>query len=304
MSNSSEPDRYTSAGVQRQHRERLLEFRQRYPLQEIQHKEHRWTYYDTGNVGDPTLLLLHGGGGDAEAMFRYINGFSQQFRVIAPNIPPTVKHMEQVTAGLHGIVMHEGISQLHLFGTSFGGYVAQVYLRQYRDLIENVVLTHTTSPAPHIAERANMQRAFIAFYPSPVLMWLHRRTMRQTIDAAPDPAPAGERAFWKTYFDHLYSTRFNKKHILSRSRLTVDYHRKFTFRSSDLDGWYGQVLLIESEYDEVYSEGERGAIQTMYPRATVQTMRGRSHLAVILCPDMILDSANEFLLEASATYEF
>ena len=54
-------------------------------------------------------------------------------------------------------------------------------------------------------------------------------------------------------------------------------------------------MLIESGNDDVISEGDRGAIKGMYPRAFVQTLEEYDHLAPILASEQMSQSMVRFL---------
>src|SRR5688572_23778938 len=156
--------------------EQLTRFRQRQTVYHADIEKRTWDYYACGG-GEDTVLIMPGAGGDAEALFRYIEGFAEAFRVIAPNLPPTVETLEDVMTGLRGILAAERIGRVHLFGLSFGGALAQIFLRRLPHLVDDVVLTHTALPDDQAAARVRMQRAFFRVYPAPVLMWLMRRSM-------------------------------------------------------------------------------------------------------------------------------
>lgn len=273
----------------------LQDFRREHAPRSLPVGNHGWTYYAAGEESAPVLLLFAGGGGDAEALFRYIQGFAAHFRVLAPNLPPTVRTLEQALAGYQHILAAETAQAAHIVGVSFGALLAQLFIRQHQERVQDVILSHAVLPSPHLGERATMQRALIAFYPAPLLRWLLRRAYKRQIEHSIVPAEAEERAFWVQYFHDLYRTRYRKAHILARSRLTCEYHREFTFSARDLQGWQGNMLLIESEEDEVIGEGDRGALQGMYPQAYLQTLHGADHLAPLLASDALTSSMVRFL---------
>ncbi|MDQ7027554.1 MAG: alpha/beta hydrolase [Anaerolineae bacterium] len=275
---------------------RLWDFRANHALCEFQDDKHLWTYYVVGDVQDEALLLLHGNGGDAETMFRYIEGFAANFRIIAPNIPRTLKNMDEVANGLSALLQHEGIEQVHLVGMSFGAAIAQMFMRRFRTMVLEMVITHAVIPSDHLAEIIAMQRRLMQFFPTPLLLWLSRMSFRQSITNSQTLTSPEQRRFWQAYFDELYQTRLSKGDLLSRARLMLDYHRKNKFKGNDLDDWYGDLLIIQSDADDVVSEGDRGALLGMYTRAYVQTLEGYDHLAPILAADELLSSISNFLL--------
>lgn len=275
---------------------RLQQFRASVPLKSIQLGRHTWTYYETGDPSEEALLLLHGSGGTAETMFRYVEGFGTNFHVVAPNLPASINKLGDAVAGLQALLQHVGIERAHVIGFSFGAMLAQMFIRRFPDSVLDLILTHTVIPSEHLAERANMQRALIAFYPEALLLWLARRSFRSNLQKSLTPAAESDRSFWQDYFEALYNNGYRKRDILARSRLTCQYHIENQFSTKDLNRWDGNLLLIESSADEVIEEGDRGAFKGMYPRAYVQTLEGYDHLAPLLASDALLLSMTRFLL--------
>src|SRR5690606_6976093 len=107
--------------------------------------------------------------------------FAAHFRVIAPNIPQTIKTMDDAANGFAAILQAENIQQAHLVGMSFGAALAQIFIRRYRQLVTDTILTHTVIPSIHLAEHVAMQRNLMRLYPAPFLLWLSRRTFRHNI---------------------------------------------------------------------------------------------------------------------------
>lgn len=274
---------------------RLGHFRTNYAQKVLKIHKWEWHYYTAGNPDLPPLLLLHGGGGDAETMFMYIERMSRDFYVLAPNIPPKIHKLDDVIAGLHALLNHEQIDQVQVVGLSFGAMLAQLYIRRFMTQVSQLVITHTVIPSDHIGERVSAQLDLMRLYPAPLLKWFSRRAYNNGIENSTTPASAAECAFWQAYFQESYSTRITKRHLISRARLTLEYHLSQKFQSKDLRDWSGDMLLIESGNDDVISEGDRGAIKGMYPRAFVQTLDGYDHLAPILAADELTQSMTRFL---------
>lgn len=277
--------------------ERLANFRRDVPLQSIDIGEHKWTYYENGNRGQEVLLMLSGGGGDAEAMFPYIERFSQHFQVIAPNLPPTIKKMDDAVNGLKAFLEELQIERVIIVGISFGAMLAQVYIRHFQDSVIDMVITHSRIPSQHLVEPTRMQKKFMQFYPSILLMGMSKGAYHSDIAKSSTPASDATRKFWQNYFVDLYSTRIRKKHLAARAQLTAEYHSDNEFNSRDLLQWEGNLLIIESEADTIISEGDRGSLKAMYSRAYIQTLEGYDHLAPILAADELISSIINFLLK-------
>jgi pimeloyl-ACP methyl ester carboxylesterase len=108
-------DRDTAAPYQKQ----LEQFQKTHRLGVIYSKGIEWTYL-VGGAGDETILALHGGGGPAESLFRYIMAFEESFRVVAPTIPAGVSTVADALQGIRAVLEAAFIRCAHVFGVSNG----------------------------------------------------------------------------------------------------------------------------------------------------------------------------------------
>ncbi len=260
---------------------KLTDFRNACPLKTIPIQDKQWTFYDTEGELEP-LLMLSGGGGLAESFFPQILALSSGFRVIAPNIPTKLKSMEQVIDGLSTLLNALEIPKIHVYGASLGGHIAQIFIRKHYARVGDVILSHTAIPTEKLATKTQMQYRLLQMYPSMIIKRMFKQSIQTAIANSPIKIRDEERDFWMNYFAEQYQNSIMKSHIVSRAGIARDYFQNFTFHSSDLNYWDGRMLIVESAQDELYDEGERGALISMYPRAWIHTFDASTHLATIL----------------------
>ncbi|GAY13551.1 alpha/beta fold hydrolase [Mycobacterium sp. shizuoka-1] len=108
----------------------------------------RTRYLHAGHRDSPTLVLLHGSGGHAEAYVRNLESHAEHFSTWAidmlghgytdkPGHPLEIPHyVGHLTAFLDAI----GVSHAHISGESLGGWVASRFAVDHPDRIERLVL--------------------------------------------------------------------------------------------------------------------------------------------------------------------
>ena len=106
----------------------------------------------TDAVDVPTLLCLHGIGGDDASFQPQLDGLSDQYRVISWNMPGygqsenlTDYTFEHLAGVLHRLVTELNLNQVTLVGQSIGGMIAQEYAHHYPESLSSLVLVATTA---------------------------------------------------------------------------------------------------------------------------------------------------------------
>ncbi len=109
-------------------------------------------YQDRGN--GPALVLIHGFPLDSRIWDAQIDGLSERYRVIAPDLrgfgqSPTsgTFTLETLADDIHGLGQELDISPFVLGGLSMGGYIALVSARKYPADLAGLILVDTKAAA-------------------------------------------------------------------------------------------------------------------------------------------------------------
>ncbi len=259
---------YASAPAEQ--RERLRRFRAAHPPRQIDVDGVRWEYLACGQ-GEQTVLLLVGGLRVADAAFRSISMLEDEFRVITPSYPP-VRTMAQLGDGLARILEIEGVTRARVLAGSFGGMVAQCFVRQHPERVDGLILSTTGALDAESAALYRQQAEMLAALPAE--MALAGAKDRFLAMVAP---PDDERAFWQAYIDELFTHRLDKDDLLSTLACILDFADNYRLAPADLSGWNGRILILESDDDQTIGEPARQALHSLYPQARVHTFYGAGH---------------------------
>ncbi|MBN1872654.1 MAG: alpha/beta hydrolase [Anaerolineae bacterium] len=247
------------------------QFRMEHPFKHITQEGVAWEYYDLGK-GPETRLTLTGALGIPYFDWHHLLHFAQTSRVIAPCYPP-VDTMDALCDGIAGIVRHEGIEKVHVQGGSYGGFVAQVFVRRYPEMTASLILSHTQPPYPDDEGMAKIRKSlrWMRVLPASVLRWVMNLSLSKLM---PDKTPYN--ALLIAIYNELLYYRLTKASILSILTRAVDYERR-RFTPEDLSAWPGRILIMMTDNDRTTPEEVREDFAKLYPQAQTHIFEDSGH---------------------------
>jgi pimeloyl-ACP methyl ester carboxylesterase len=252
----------------------FIDFRKSNPLKKLKIQNVEWQYLDTGS-GKNTIVLMTGALGMPIIDWRHINYFSQQFRLLAPSYPP-LPSMEALVDGIADLMVKAGVHSVQIWGGSYGGMVAQVFVRKYPQLTEKLILSHTLPPNPETGKSLTRMLKWMQILPGFLLRWLLNRSLSRLM-------PENEEGMALTYaiYNEIMHTHMDKENIVALFKRTIDYSTRH-FTPDDLANWQGSVLLMLSKDDPSTPDETRQLLQTIYPDARVHLFQGTGHATSLL----------------------
>lgn len=275
------------AGVPSNDMQKFQAFCNANPYQQITIHGVEWSYLSMQESGEP-ILLLSGVLAIPDISWNSIAHFAERYHVIAP-VYPAVKTMEALVDGIAEILRREGIQQAHVLGGSYGGFVAQVFVRRYPEMTRSLVLSHTLPPDPANGEKISKAMGWLRLLPEGVLRWLMGKRLGSLM-----PVKTGEMALMHAMFNELLYHRLTKADVLSIFWRTIDYCA-LEFTPQDLADWPGKVLLVLADDDPSTPEAVRLELGDLYPQARLQLFHGTGHVTSILKQDEYQAVIGEFL---------
>jgi pimeloyl-ACP methyl ester carboxylesterase len=270
--------------------EKFQAFRRAFPYKRIAHDGVTRPYL-TGGEGDPPLLLLSGALAIPDISWTSIVAFAARRRVIVPAYPP-VTTMDALVDGIAAVFEHEGLDRAHVMGGSYGGFVAQVFVRRHPGLTRSLVLSHTLPPSPELAARMRRVARLLRWTPMGLVRRMMRRVFRSMM-----PAWSEETACLLAIFDELIEYTLDKQDVIGILARTADYSVR-PFAAQDLSGWPGKVLLLFGEDDPATPPDVRQRLESLYPGCQVHVFEGAGHTTAVSHQDEYLAVVDEFLSHA------
>ena len=212
-------------------------------------------------------------------------------RIVAPAYPP-VPTMSDLVDGLTGILDAERLEQVDILGSSFGGFVAQCFVRRQPGRVRRLILANTGAPGISPLPALRLLIWLFARMPEELVRWGTGRNWRRWFIAPPE-----QQTFWWGLLDELLETQLTKADLVRALAEMHDYNTKYCFSPADLATWPGRVLLIESAHDEAFPPAARAALRALYSRAQVRTFAHRGHAVMVTNPWEYVAAVRNFLNE-------
>jgi aminoacrylate hydrolase len=250
----------------------LRAFRAAHPSKRVTVGGMVWEYIASGE-GEEALLILPGGAMVGEAGFTRIPAFENRYRVIAPSYAPVSTATELLDA-LAGVLDAEGVDAAHVLGPSYGGLVAQCFVRRYPERVQTLILANTLVPPRRLLRLSTVFLALLPLVPLGWLRTLRERTLARAFTGVRSMPPE-DQAFWRDY-QHGLISHLTKADLRAMYRLGIDLVESFRFAPDDLASWPGRILILESDEDLLTPE-QRAELRKCYPQAGVYTFHGAGH---------------------------
>ncbi|KAK9103287.1 hypothetical protein Sjap_020541 [Stephania japonica] len=190
-----------------------IHFKSQVPLHKISIGSKQWRYYDFGPKVVPPLICLPGVACTADVYYKQIMSLSMKgYRVISVDIPHVWNHQEWIQAFekfLDAIDVHH----VHLYGTSLGGFLAQLFAQYRPRRVRSLVLSNSFLET----------RSFASAMPwAPIVGWtpsflLKRYVLIGIRDGPHEPFIADSVDFVVSQVETL-----SREDLASRLTLTVD----------------------------------------------------------------------------------
>ncbi|KAJ9147773.1 hypothetical protein P3X46_029895 [Hevea brasiliensis] len=235
-------------------------FKSQVPLHKIPIGTKQWRYYDFGPKVVPPLICLPGIAGTADVYYKQIMSLSMKgYRVISVDIPRVWNHHEWVQAFEKFLDVID-VHHIHLYGTSLGGFLAQLFAQHRPRRVRSLILSNTFLDT----------RSFAAAMPwAPVVSWtpaflLKRYVLTGIRDGPHEPFIADSVDFVVSQVETL-----SREDLASRLTLNVDAASVGSLLLSDsyitimdTNDYCAIPQQLKDQLSERYPEARRAYLKT------------------------------------------
>ncbi len=270
-------------------KEWIKNFREMHHYHHLNIDDINWKYIKCG-IGKEVVVMLPGSIRSAEVWAKLISYLEPGYRIISPTYP-AIESMEEGVKGIWGILDKEKAKRIILIGSSFGGWLAQVFVRKHPGMVKKLILSNTSTP-DSVMSRPLLEytRFSLPRYPEKILKLIYKRSYLKILSEVGED----EKQFWKALITELLYYYTTKEEIITMFGTIRDFARNYSFSVDDLKRWRGKVLIIESS-DDIHKDDSRDRLKSLYPRAKIKTLKDAGHTAGYTAPPEYVRAVKLFL---------
>lgn len=243
--------------------------------------------YRAAGTRGALLVILPGLVGPADVVASLASELGVEWRVCAVTYP-RVDSISALIQWLERLRLDEGGGRAAVYGGSFGGLVAQAWLRACPEAVGDVVLSGTGPPEAARATKNRRAMAWMRRLPMP--MW--RRLLRVAVFAS--TIRAEDRRHWRRFYGAAIAD-LTWPDLESRYRISIGVDEDGPPTTGALARWPGRMLILEGARDRVARRRVREALRETYPRASFHSFAEAGHAPALERPAEWLRVVAEFL---------
>lgn len=244
--------------------------------------------YIVGGNGNTTLLVLPGSGQDGLSCYDLVEKFEKKYKVIAIYYD-NLRSLQEFYSYVNAILKKEKVKTLYIYGLSLGGFLAQHYVREFKNKVSKLILSHTGSTKSKTVIRKVAIPGKILHFFLPIIPINLFRNFLIKIGGRVQSGQKDVKKLYEKYstkenlerrIQHFNKTGFN---FLTRDYLESIYHmgidmekNENKFTNNDLADWKGKMLIIRTDNDPLAQDN--GMFKIYYPTAKVITYSKTGHL--------------------------
>ena len=275
--------------------EKLRDFAAKCPCQTMTVDGAAFRYILSGRDGGRTLVFLNGGMNTLEMWMDYVDGLSDDFRVLLFDYPQELRTNQELAAGMHAFFQKLGIADPVFVGASDGGMVAQIYVQKYPGETGGLILISTGGMDVETLKSLKKKYFF-----APLMLWylkhcnyekLKPKLIRASLSHIRNESEE-EIACARDMFETIFKDYKQKKDV-HISGLLADLMNQKPVTEADFAALAGKILLILPDQDFFSGKMQEDLIKLRHDPQIVYVAGG--HVSTVLKADAYIQTIRAFL---------
>ena len=275
--------------------EKLKRFTAAHPSANLTVGGAQFRYVLSGRENGRPLVFLNGGMNTLEMWMDYVDGLSEDYRVLLFDYPQQLRTNQALVTGMHAFFAKLDIRSPIFVGASDGGMVAQIYVQRYPGETGGLVLISTGGMDENTLK--SLKRKYRL---APLMLWYMKHCnyekLKPTLIKAGMSHIRNESADEIAYAQDMFETIFKdykQEKDVHISGLLADLMHQKPVTAEDFAALAGKILLILPDQDFFSGKMQEDLIRLM--RSPKRSYVSGGHLSTVLRVDDYVRTILDFL---------
>jgi len=254
-------------------------------------KDLKWEYVTLGS-GDDALIIFPGGLRRPVYGGSFVKKLSTKFKILIP-IYPRISSLNRLAEGVTYIMDQENIGSAHLFGSSFGGLMAQAFIVYYPNRVKKTIIanTGTKSDENRFSKKINRGLFLIRILPAFIVRKMMIRSFTRLV-----PSNIKNRLEIVDLIQNVIKSRqLDKEDIICHFESLQEFQNNLDLTTEVASSFQHKLLIITSGNDTGISPDASSSLMKLYLEARFHQFLEGGHIPMLVKPHEYLQTVKEFL---------
>ncbi|MFX0183099.1 MAG: alpha/beta fold hydrolase [Candidatus Hodarchaeota archaeon] len=252
----------------------------------------KWEYVMLGS-GEDTLILFPGGLRRPVYGGAFVKELGTQFKILIP-VYPRISNLNHLAEGVARIMDHEDIESTHLFGSSFGGLMAQAFIVFYPDRVKKVVISNTGTKTYELKFSKRISR--VIFLIRVVPAFIARKIMIRSFTKLVPSNVENYEEIVNLIQGIIKSKQLDKKDIICHFESLLNFQNNLPLTKEVASSFQHKLLIITAANDKGVSPEASSSLEKLYPEAKFHHFMEGGHMPMLVKPNEYVQLVKGFLL--------
>ncbi len=283
------------------YQEMINKFRKQHKYEDVFVANAMFHYLWCGS-GNKTIILLTGGMGISEMWFPYIEALEKNYEIITFDYPMECKTNQQLVHGINAFLDQLAVYKAVFIGSSFGGYLAQIFARGFPNKVEALCLFSTAGLTENtlagLKQRFKAMSLLLFAMKTVPYSWLKPIFRKMALKHMTN-VTVEEYHFFSNAIYEVFKN-YTRNMDLHMTELLMDILNQPICKPNEFDYLKDKVLLILPNGDNSFTPQMQKELINLMNSPTVIENMDTGHLATFLRVDQYVEKIKDFLNSIAA----
>ncbi len=244
----------------------------------LEYNKAEWQYVILGG-GKELIVLFPGGMRRPIYGGNFVKELAKDYRIIIP-VYPRISKLKAIVEGITAIIAKEKFENTHIYGSSFGGLVAQAFMYYKPEKVKNIIISNTGTVNDDKDFRKRIKRLLILLRIVPAFV-VRRIMLRSFIKLIPHESKEYDEIVAKLRY--IIKLRILDKHdIICHFESLIDFQENIHLTPDKIHQLETRMLIITSENDPGVSPTAFKSLKNLYPHANFYHFAEGGHMPLLI----------------------